>query len=141
MAGVKLGDRIVDEAWQTGITVRPILARQCREAETCEPQTFKTKMTKKKYKILLLEPSNVAMHPFLGFDHLTQEVHEAHRQCYEKRHPFFVQVGRALQAANTYAPVIDVMIQQQPFVVNLVWGSIRFIIQVSWWFLLAAFML
>jgi hypothetical protein len=88
-------------------------------------------MTKKKYKILLLEPSNVATHPFLGFEDLTQEVKRAHRECYGKRHPFFVQIGRALQAANIYAPAIDVMIQQQPFVVNLVWGSIRFIIQVS----------
>jgi hypothetical protein len=88
-------------------------------------------MTKKKYKILLLEPSMVATHPFLGFENLTKEVQEAQRECYEKRHPFFVQIGRALQVANTYAPVIDVMIQQQPFVVNLVWGSIRFIIQVS----------
>jgi hypothetical protein len=88
-------------------------------------------MTKKKYKILLLEPSNVATHRFLGFEDLTQEVERAHRECYGKRHPFFVQIGRALQAAHMYAPAIDVMIQQQPFVVNLVWGSIRFIIQVS----------
>lgn len=88
-------------------------------------------MTKKKDKILLLEPFNVASHPFLGFQNLRKEVQEAHRDCYGKRHPFFVQVGRALQAVNRYAPVIDVMIQQQPFVVNLVWGSIRFIIMVS----------
>jgi hypothetical protein len=88
-------------------------------------------MTKNRRKILLLEPSNVFTHQFLGFDSLIQEVQEAHGQCYEKRQPFFVQMGRALRAANTYAPVIDVMIQQQPFVVNLVWGSIRFIIQVS----------
>jgi hypothetical protein len=88
-------------------------------------------MTKKRNKILLLEPFNVASHPFLGFENLMKEVQEAHRHCYEKRHPFFVQIGRALRAANTYAPVIDVMIQQQPFVVNLVWGSIRFIIMVS----------
>lgn len=88
-------------------------------------------MTKKKYKILLLEPSNVERHPFLGFEDLTQEVKRAHGECYGRRHPFFVQIGRALQAANIYAPAIDVMIQQQPFVVNLVWGSIRFIIQVS----------
>lgn len=88
-------------------------------------------MTKKKYKILMLEPSSVATHPFLGFENLIQEAQGAHQQCYEKRHPFLVQVGRALRAANTYAPMIDVMIQQQPFVVNLVWGSIRFIIQVS----------
>jgi hypothetical protein len=88
-------------------------------------------MTKMKYKILLLEPSNVVTHPFLGFEDLTQEVERAHRECYGNRHPFFVQIGRALQAANMYAPAIDVMIQQQPFVVNLVWGTIRFIIQVS----------
>ena len=43
-----------------------------------------------------------------------------------------VQIGAALQKVNAYAPVIDVMIQQQPFVVNLVWGSIRFIIQVNY---------
>jgi hypothetical protein len=88
-------------------------------------------MTKKKYKILLLEPSNVVTHPFLGYEDLTQEVERAHRECYGNRHPFFVQIGRALQAANIYAPAIDVMIQQQPFVVNLVWGTIRFIIQVN----------
>jgi hypothetical protein len=88
-------------------------------------------MTKKKDKVLLLEPCNVAKHPFLGFKALTQEVQEEYARCYEKRQPFFVQMGRALRAANTYAPVIDVMIQQQPFVVNLIWGSIRFIIQVN----------
>jgi hypothetical protein len=94
-------------------------------------QTFKTKMTKKIDKILLLEPSNISTHPCVRFQALTQEVQEAHERCYENRRAFFVQMGRALRAANTYAPVIDVMIQQQPFVANLVWGSIRFIIQVS----------
>ena len=46
--------------------------------------------------------------------------------------PAFVLLGEALVAIDKYTPVIDVMVQQQPFVVNLVWGGIRFTISVSW---------
>lgn len=51
--------------------------------------------------------------------------------CPPSSRPAFVLLGQALVAIDKHAPVIDVMVQQQPFIVNLVWGGIRFIISVS----------
>jgi hypothetical protein len=51
--------------------------------------------------------------------------------CVPSSRPAFELLADALVAIDKYAPIIDVMVQQQPFIVNLVWGGIRFVITVS----------
>lgn len=71
-------------------------------------------------------------HPFHGLHELQRVTEEARDKCYNKEYrPILVLLGKALVTIDKHAPVIDVMIQQQPFIVNIVWGSIRFLIQVS----------
>jgi len=77
------------------------------------------------------EDNGMGQDPFRGLDDLKRVVREAHEKCYKARSPAFARLGQWLETIDTYAPIIDVMIQQQPFFVNLVWGSARFIIQVS----------
>ena len=69
----------------------------------------------------------VGTHPL---EQLKAAVSASHDLCYRRRRPSLLRLGRVLEAIDKAAPIVDVMIQQQPFIVNLVWGSLRFIIQV-----------
>ncbi|KAF7507016.1 hypothetical protein GJ744_011040 [Endocarpon pusillum] len=55
----------------------------------------------------------------------------AHERCYAERIPAAASCEKVLRAINKYALVVDVLIQHQPHVTAIVWGLIRFLIQVS----------
>ena len=58
---------------------------------------------------------------------------EAHTQCYNsKQVPGIAKLQKLLLAVNKYALVADVLIQHQPHVTAIVWGCIRFLIQVCY---------
>lgn len=97
-------------------------------------QIFKTEITKDKEKGAQLEELIIVKHAFHGahvLDELKVATEQARHDCSESRRPLFIQIAKVLEQIDKHAPIIDVMIQQQPFFVNLVWGSVRFIIQVS----------
>jgi len=70
-------------------------------------------------------------HGFHGLNEMKLVAERALDCCVPSSRPAFKLLGAALVAIDKYAPIIDVMVQQQPFIVNLVWGGIRFIIFVS----------
>ena len=70
-------------------------------------------------------------HGFHGLNEMKLVAQRALDCCVPSSRPAFELLGEVLVAIDKYAPIIDVMIQQQPFIVNLVWGGIRFIIAVS----------
>jgi hypothetical protein len=88
-------------------------------------------LTQRKEKKIEAGSKEGAEHPYRGFEELQATTDKAYHDCAKPRRPAFVALGKALQAIDKHAPIIDVMIQQQPFFVNLVWGTIRFIIGVS----------
>ena len=39
-------------------------------------------------------------------------------------------IGRACARINQYAPIVDTMIQHNPFMTSLVWGSVKAVLKV-----------
>ena len=93
---------------------------------------FNADLTKDKSKEIVLDQVNGGgvTQPFRGLQELIEVNLRAHSRCYDSRAHVFRQLGESFQAVHSFAPVFDVMIQQQPFIAALIWGSVRFIIQV-----------
>jgi hypothetical protein len=88
-------------------------------------------LANKEEKIIQFNSAEAVQHDFRGLNEMKSVAEQALGRCTPSSRPAFVLLKDTLVAIDKYAPVIDVMIQQQPFIVNLVWGGIRFIISVS----------
>lgn len=99
---------------------------------TCLDATkiFNTKLTNDKEKKIPRGSWKSRTQPCHGLKELIEANEEAYRRSYDARRPLFRQLGEALQTVHKFAPVFDVMVQQQSMAV-LVWGPMRFVIQVS----------
>ena len=62
---------------------------------------------------------------------LLKATEAAKEQCLADRGPFRKKLESILKTFDQYAPVIDVMIEHQPHITALVWGSIRGLLGVS----------
>ncbi len=71
----------------------------------------------------------VSGHAFKGLEDLESICTEAQGKA-SRPHPIYHSIGRAIERAHGFAPTLDVIVQQQP-IAAFVWGSIRFILQVS----------
>jgi hypothetical protein len=89
-------------------------------------------LTSKEEKRVQFNSPEAVQHGFRGLNEMKFVAEQALGRCAPSSRPAFVLLKDALVAIDKHAPVIDVMVQQQPFIVNLVWGGIRFIISVSW---------
>jgi hypothetical protein len=92
-------------------------------------QIFNTSLTKDRRKRIQSSDTSTRKHSCSLFE-LVIATQEAHRQCYSKNIPGAANFKRVLQAVNKYALVADVLIQHQPHTTAIVWGCIRFLIQV-----------
>jgi len=86
-------------------------------------------LTNKKSKTI--EIGDAETDEFWGLEELKVVTRQAYQKCYGARNPTYMQLAKCLEALDRHAPVVDVMIQQQPFFINIIWGGIRFIVQVS----------
>ena len=92
-------------------------------------QIFNTRLTKDPRK-KITGPRLKSETNACSLAQLVKATEEAHRVCYSKQTPGIARFQQILLAINKHALVADVLIQHQPQVTALVWGSIRFLIQV-----------
>ncbi|ERF71414.1 hypothetical protein EPUS_08683 [Endocarpon pusillum Z07020] len=90
---------------------------------------FNEKLTNDKEKIIPRGSWKNATQPCDGLEELIRANREAYRKTFDTRRPRFKRLGEALQTVHKFAPVFDVMVQQQSFIAVLVWGPMRFVIQ------------
>jgi hypothetical protein len=65
------------------------------------------------------------------FGELLDDVINAKQKCDDSRSGFQEKLEGLINAIQPYAPVIDVLIQQQPNITSIVWDGLRFLLGVS----------
>lgn len=69
-------------------------------------------------------------HPTSSLEILLESVTEATKASGDSRSTFRKSAERFVDVFHQYATYIDAMIQQSPEITSLLWGSIRFLIDV-----------
>jgi hypothetical protein len=62
---------------------------------------------------------------------ILKDAHAAKAEKDSKKWRYSKQLDRIIKGLDTYAKVVDVAINQNPEITSLVWGAIRFLLQVS----------
>jgi hypothetical protein len=93
-------------------------------------QIFNQELTKdKKKKIDLSNLSN--NHPLCSLPALVEATKDEREKSGVVTSPAATALRRSIELVHTYAPIADVFIQHQPHITAIVWGCVRFLIEVS----------
>ncbi|MCJ1419054.1 hypothetical protein MMC32_005405 [Xylographa parallela] len=80
-------------------------------------------------RINILNPGNG--HQLCNIRDLLDSAQEAERKCSASRGSIRSFLEAVVKAANRYAAVVDVLVQQQPDIVALVWGAVRLLVNIA----------
>jgi hypothetical protein len=64
------------------------------------------------------------------FSELIKAVHAAKEKSRASESVWRGKIGDAMDQFEHYAPAVDVLIQQQPHITSIVWGSLRLLLHV-----------
>ena len=82
-------------------------------------------------KGIRLNPTDNSEHGLQEFAHdLTKTALEAYQKTKKKRGPFAMTMMAIYRNLRLYSRAVDVLVQSYPAIACLVWGSVRFLLQV-----------